>query len=67
MTNREKLRATTLEDFLPDIKSYAEKFDECIMTLLPDGRLTCPWHNDCERCLEDWLNFEKGEGNNAVD
>lgn len=59
MTNSEKLRNMPIDDLLKSIQEQAEKFDVCIMTLLPGGRLLCPWHNDCDKCLQEWLNAVK--------
>jgi hypothetical protein len=47
-----------LYDFLKIIKDRADKFDVCIMTLLPYGRILCPWDSDCDKCLQEWLNEE---------
>lgn len=58
MTNRERLNKMGIDNLLSYIQPRAEKFDVCIMSLLPGGGLMCPWHNDCRRCLEDWLNEE---------
>lgn len=56
MTKRDMLNEMGLDKFLMYIQDLRD--DECIMSLLPGGRLICPWHNDCRRCLEDWLNEE---------
>lgn len=58
MTNSEKLRNMAIDDLLKSIKSRADKFDVCIMTLLPYGRNLCPWDSDCDKCLQEWLNEE---------
>lgn len=58
MKNREKINNMALYDFLKIIRDRADKFDVCIMTLLPGGRLLCPWHTDCDKCLQEWLNEE---------
>lgn len=58
MTNSEKLRNMAIDDLLKSVKNRADEFDVCIMSLLPSGRFVCPWHNDCNKCLEEWLNEE---------
>lgn len=58
MKNREKINNMALYDFLKIIKDRADKFDVCIMTLLPGGRFLCSGYNDCDKCLQEWLNEE---------
>ena len=61
MTNSEKLRNMAIDDLLKSIKSRAENTGICVMELLPNGRAVCPWHNDCDKCLQEWLNEEDTE------
>lgn len=58
MTNSEKLRNMAIGDLLKSIQEQAEIYDVCIMTLLPYGRVLCPWDSDCDKCLQEWLNEE---------
>lgn len=58
MTNRERLNDMGIDNLLVYIQPRAEKFDVCIMSLLPGGGLICPWYNDCDKCLQEWLNAE---------
>ena len=49
----------SLGDYLIEIQKNLDKFDVCIMSILPGGRKFCPMNDPpCDECLRNWLNEE---------
>ena len=63
MTNRDRIMKTNLYDYLAKMADKAEKEkDVCIMTLLPNGLLSCPGNDKsipCRDCVGRWLDMEE--------
>ena len=59
LTNRKKIMNESLGDYLVEVQKNLDKFNICIMHILPGGRKFCPMNDpSCDECLRDWLNEE---------